>query len=271
MVGVGLHINKDIIDRGKKLKIIATATTGVDHIDIPYAEKKGIKVMSLRGELGVLEKVTATAEVALGLMIALSRHIVPAAESVRKYEWDRESFEGNELSGKTLGLVGLGRLGTHVARYGKALLMDVIGYDPHVDEKKFHELGVKKVSFEELFQQSDVVSLHVNLTEKTEKLVGADALQHMKPSAILVNTSRGQIVDEDAVLKALQNKIIAGYATDVLANEINYHEHFTKDPLVEYAKKHTNCLIVPHIGGMAVEAAWKTRRCMVDKVIKELA
>ncbi len=264
LIGLGLNFHKDVLDKAGKLKVIATATTGLDHIDVEYAKKKGITVLSLRGEDHFLNTISGTAELALGLMIDLVRMTPHAFESVKNGEWNRDAFKGTTLQGKTLGIVGLGRLGTMMARYGKALGMKVLFTDPK-DNSQY-----QRVSFDELLRESDVVSIHVHLFPDTENMFNEKTISRMKNTAVLINTARGKIVDESALLKALESKKIAGYATDVLANELNFGKTSVKDPLVEYSKNHKNCIIVPHIGGMTVDSRIATDIFMAQKLVERL-
>lgn len=267
LVGLGLNINKEVIDRSAKLKVIATATTGLDHIDTTYAESKGIKVLSLRGETEFLDAITGTAELAWALILDLLRLTHPAVQDVKNYHWDREKFRGHNLYGQTLGIVGLGRLGRWIARYGRAFGMKVLAYDPQLKNSDLAQI----VSFSELLKQSDVISVHVHLSEDTKNMFNKDILAQMKPTAYLVNTSRGQIINEADLLSALENKIIAGYATDVLADELSFDNKFKKHPLVEYAQKHNNLIIVPHIGGMTYESRAATDIFIAEKVLKNVS
>ncbi len=265
VIGLGLAFDKEVLEKAKNLKVIATATTGLDHIDFDEVKKKGIQVLSLRGETKFLNTITGTAELAAGLMIALLRHVPQAFESVKKYEWNRDAFRGHNLYGQTLGIVGLGRLGGWMARYGKAFGMKVIFYDPYI---KKSPSGIEKVSFQKLLQQSDVVSIHVHLSKDAEGMFGKNEFARMKKGAVLINTSRGKIVDEEALFAALAKKEIAGYATDVLADELSFGKDFRNHPLVEYAKKTQNLIIVPHIGGMTEESRTATDIFMAEKLRK---
>ncbi len=263
VVGLGLLVNKAVIENGKNLKVIATATTGLDHIDVACAEEKGIKVVSLKNDLEFMKKITGTAELAWGLLIALIRKIPSSLESVKKGEWKREDFKGNTLSGKTLGVLGLGRLGTLVAGYGKAFGMEVLFTDPNVESFP----DVSKVSFEELISKADFLSVHIHLSKETENLISETEFEKMKNGAFLVNTSRGKIVDEVALLKALKEKKIAGYATDVLSDELDFGEQIpSSNPLIQYAKENTNLIIVPHTGGMTHESRILTDIRVVEKL-----
>ncbi|MBU0649364.1 hydroxyacid dehydrogenase [Patescibacteria group bacterium] len=276
VVGLGLLIDKEVINRGKDLKIIASATTGLNHIDVDYAESKGIKVVSLKGEQEFLSKVTSTAELALGLLVCLMRKIVWSFDGVRKDKWAsenfREHFEGHELRGRVMGIVGLGRLGRIMARYAEAFYMEVLAYDPYAEDSVFEEWGVKRVDLPKLLNSSDIVSIHIPLDRETENLIGRKEFEQMKKSAYLVNTSRGEIINENDFLWALENKIITGAAVDVLAGELYFNKQTVKkNKLINYAKTHDDLLIVPHIGGMTVEAAVKTRVFIAEKLKNETA
>lgn len=269
IIGLGLNYDKKIIDAGKKLKIIATASTGTDHVDVEYAKKKGITVLSLKDDREFLDTITGTAELAFLLVLALSRNLLPATRSALSYCWT-EKFRGHNLYQKTLGIMGLGRLGTMVAKYGKAFGMEVIAFDPYQDEKSFSDAGCRKVEFEELLKLSDVISIHVHLNEKTENMIGEKAFDLMKNSVIIVNTSRGKIINENDLLKALTEKKVAGYGTDVLADELSFNDKFDNNALIEYAKKNENVIVTPHIGGVTFESREATDVFIAKKVIKEI-
>jgi len=251
---LGITFTADILKRAKNLKILATPATGTDHIDLVAAKALGITVLSLKHEIPFLRTIPSTAEHTWGLLLALLRHIVPAANDVIGGMWNGKPFAGTELKGKTLGVIGVGRLGTIVAGYGKAFGLDVIG----CDIKKIPKSVCRQVSMDILLRTSDIVSLHVHLTEKTKNLIGGAELKKMKPSAVLLNTSRGGILDQDALLRALKSKTITGYAGDVLAGEMQFGTDCSKHPLVRYAKTHGNVLLTPHIGGRTYEARMKT-------------
>ncbi len=263
LIGLGLRFDREILSASPQLKVIATATTGLDHIDTTYADQRGIKVLSLRGEDAFLDTITSTAELAFGLMVSLMRQIVPASESVKTYVWARERFRGHSLSGRTLGIVGMGRLGRMMSRYGLAFGMKVVATDPAVD---IRGLGANPVDFLTLIKESDVISIHVHLAPETENLFDRGVFRQMKPSAYLINTSRGKIVNEADLLEALRTKKIAGYATDVLAGQLNFDKVFENYPLVEYARTHDNCLIVPHLGGMTFESRKMTDLFITQKL-----
>ena len=271
LVGLGLKVDKQVINNAENLKIIATATTGLDHIDINYAKSKDIEIISLRGENEFLNTITGTAELAFGLIIDLLRLIHSAFESVKNYQWDRESYRGHSLCGKTLGIVGLGRIGKMMAIYGNAFNMKVIACDPNQDIKTFQDLNCKRVDFDDLLKNSNIISIHAHLKEDTENMFNQEAFEKMKQTAYLINTSRGKIVNENDLLNALKNKKIAGYATDVLSGELDFDKNFSNHSLVEYARKNNNLIIVPHIGGMTYESREATDIFIADKIKKFLS
>ena len=264
LVGLGVNFHRKTLERAKTLKVIATATTGLDHIDAAFAEKRGIEVLSLRGENEFLDTITSTGELAFSLMLDLMRGNPWAFEDVKRYRWNRENFRGWSLYGKTIGIVGMGRLGKIVAAGAKGFRMRVLYSDPNVSQERFPKY--RKVSFDELLAHSDVVSIHVHLSPETEKMFNAGTLANMKSSAYLVNTARGELVDEAAVLAALKSGRLAGYGTDVLAGELSFNKGFSDYPLVEYAKQNRNCIILPHTGGMTHDSRIATDLFIANKL-----
>jgi D-3-phosphoglycerate dehydrogenase len=269
VIGLGLNFDKKVIDAGKNLKIIATASTGTDHIDINYAEKRGIKVLSLKNDRNFLDTITGTAELAFLLLLALSRNILPATSSVLNYCWS-EKFRGHNLYKKTLGIVGLGRLGNMMAKYGKAFGMEIIAFDPYLDEKYFLKNKYKKVSLKDLLKKSDVISIHVHLNKETENMFNEKIFKLMPKKPIIINTSRGKIVNERDLLKALKSKKISGYGTDVLADELEFNKKFENNKLIEYARESNNIIITPHVGGVTFESREATDIFIAKKVRNEI-
>ena len=264
IVRLGLQVDRDVMEAGQRLKIIVTATTGLDHIDVECARSRGIAVLSLRDETGFLRTVSATAEHTWALLLALLRYIPLAFASVRAGVWDRDAFRGHELDSKRLGLVGLGRIGRKVARYGLAFDMSVAAYDPYTDEwvgevKQLPDLA-------SLLCCSDVFSLHVPLNEQTTGMIGANELALLPEGAVLVNTSRGDLVEEAALAAALRSEHLAGAALDVMAHE-REERQWAQSPLLAYAREHDNLLITPHIGGATVESMAKTETFMARKLL----
>ena len=198
----------------------------------------------------------------------LMRNLPWGFDAVRQGRWDKEKFYGYELAGKTLGVVGCGRLGTMVARYARVFGMQVIAHDPHVGAAVMKREGAKKVSLDDVFRKADVVSIHVLLTDKTHNLVKRKHFRLMKPTAYYINTARGELNEEAPLLEALNKKRIAGAALDVLADEDPRGGHIKNHPLVRYARTHRNLVIVPHLGGATFESMAKTEDFIAEKVVR---
>lgn len=267
-IGLSLTIDKNFIDKMPNLKIIATQTTGLNHIDVAYAEQKGIKIISLRGYTDFLQTITSTAEHAMTLTLSLLRNIPWAFEHVKSGGWNRLLWRGHELKGKTLGIVGLGRLGKMLAKYGNAFGMKVLASDPYVSSAAMKQYGAKKSDLDNLIKISDIVTLHVLLTDGVYNLIKARHFRMMKPTAYLINTARAELVEKGALFKALKNKWIAGAAVDVLWDETPDGKHLKKDQLWKYAKTNKNLIISPHIGGAAYEAMYATQEFIAGLVVK---
>lgn len=267
IVRFGHRIDRGLIDAGSRLKAIVTAATGVDHIDVEYARSKGIAVLSLRGEYEFLESVSASAEHSWALLLALLRRIPQAFASVRRGDWNRDLFRGHDLCDKRLGIVGLGRVGRKVASYGQAFAMRVAAYDP--EPLRWPE-GVERCdSLAKLCQGRDVLSVHVPLTDETTRLVGRESLQRLAPGAVLINTSRGEVLDEEALLESLVSGQLAGAAVDVVCGEGD-SKLLSESALLAYARSHENLLVTPHIGGATFESMAKTEIFMAEKVARFL-
>lgn len=263
IVRLGHQIDCEILDAAPRLKAIVSATTGLDHIDLDCAAQKGIAVLSLRGETEFLRSIPATAEHTWALLLALVRHIPQAFASVLDGEWDRDRFKGHDLSGKRLGILGLGRIGEKIARYGLAFGMDVAAYDPF--RRDWLPDVSRQSGMEALFKRSEILSIHVPLNDSTVNLVDARLLSLLPAGALLVNTSRGQIVNETALLDALSRGHLGGAALDVI-----WHERrgaLDASPLVRYARTHDNLLITPHIAGATYESMAATEIFMARKLI----
>ena len=264
-IRLAARITADLLGSRPRTRVLAVPTTGLDHIDLDACRERNISVVSLRGETEFLKNVRATAELTLALSLALLRNIPAAYASVLSGEWKRDHFRGHELYERTVGIVGVGRLGTIVAGYFRALGARVLGYDPRPDFP--HDAVERVLSLPELLASCDVVCLMVKYDDSTRHLLGTQEFAGMKPGAILVNTSRGGVVDESAMLAALESGRLAGAALDVLDDE----PHITlQHRVVQYARQHANVLLVPHIGGNTFESFEKTETFLAKKLIAEL-
>ena len=248
VVRLGLRVEPEVLAAGAgRLKVVATPTTGLDHIDLQATGRHGVTVLSLKGERAFLDQVFATAEHSMALLLSLARHIPAAFASVQQGEWRRDLYRGSELNRKSIGIVGCGRLGSMVAGYARAFGMQVLVYDPYQTRLP---KGIERLdSLDELLRRSQVISLHVPLNDETRGMIAAGQFAAMPPGAILINTARGAVIDEDALLAALQSGRLAGAALDVLAQEPPH-----ASALVEFARQHPNrLLLTPHIGGATRE------------------
>ena len=203
-------VTSEIIDAAKKLKVIGRAGSGLDNVDKAAATKRGIVVMNTPGGNTI-----TTAEHTIALIVALARQVPQATASMKEGKWEKKKFMGVELFGKTLGIVGLGNIGSHVAKVAQGMGMDILAYDPYLSEEKAKSLGVKVVKLEELFKKADIITLHIPLTDETRNLIGTKSIATMKKGVRIINASRGGVVDEDALCKALQSGKVAAAALDV--------------------------------------------------------
>lgn len=243
IVRIETHLDRELLMRAKRLKLIGSATTGLDHIDTDFARKAGIRILNLHGTHTI-----PTAEHTVALMLSLSRRIPWAHASMSSGRWDRYRFIGIELHGRTLGIVGLGRIGKAVARYANAFGMKVLYYDPYVGSSAL----ARKVTLRKLLEESDVVSVHAMLTRSDRNIISARQMRFMKRGALLINTARGMIVNEHDLVKALAEGTIAGAALDVFSEEPLADRN---NLVVAYARTHQNLIITPHIGASTREAA----------------
>ena len=198
MIRSGTYVTKEVITAGSQLKIIGRAGVGVDNIDIPSATRQGIVVVnSPEGNT------IAAAEHTLAMMLSLSRHIPQANQSIKEHRWDRKSFIGAEVYKKTLGIIGLGKIGSHVANIAKSMGMKLLAYDPFISNERADQLGCVLVELELLFSESDYITLHIPKTPETAHIINKKALSKMKSTARIINCARGGIIDEDALAEAI--------------------------------------------------------------------
>jgi len=264
IVRLAHQIDKEVLEAGSRLKAVVSATTGLDHIDTAFASLRNIEVLSLRGEYDFLRTIHATAEHTWGLLLALLRHIPQAFDSVCRGGWNRDAFKGHELSGKRLGILGLGRLGRRIAHYGVAFDMKVSAYDPNAQE---WVKGVERAaSVHELLAVSDVVSIHVPLDERTTGMIGEREFSVLRRHVVVINTSRGEVIDANALLSALRDGRIAGAALDVVPGERKPDKSDAEQGLLDYARSSGNLLITPHIAGATYESMAKTEVFMARKL-----
>jgi D-3-phosphoglycerate dehydrogenase len=256
-------LTADILAKASRCKIIICPATGLDHIDLQACAASGIIVLSLKGHINFLKNIRATAEHTVALSLSLLRHIPTAVGDTKLKKWNRNPYKGQELYEKSIGILGVGRLGSITANYFKSFGATLFGYDI----KEFDESVCQRLkTMNELFRTCDLVSVHVNLTADTHHLIGRKQLECMKPGSWFINTSRGQIVDSEALIHALKSGRLAGAAVDVIENEFQP----STDRLLEYAAEHTNLIVTPHIGGNTYESFLKTEMFMVEQLKNHL-
>ena len=250
-------VTADVLNAGTRLRVVGRAGTGVDNIDLDAATRRGILVVNAPASNSI-----AVAELTIGLLLALARSIPQARASLAAGRWERGKFMGAEVRGKTLGLLGLGRIGAEVARRASALEMTILAYDPFISEERAAQLGVQPVTLEELLRESDAISLHVPLLDSTRNLLNAERLGQMRRGAWLINCARGGIIDEEALFEALESGQIGGAALDVWAKEPP-----TGSPLLG----HPRVIALPHLGASTEEAQALTAADVAEGVVDALA
>ncbi len=248
------RVTNEVIDAGKQLKVIARAGAGLDNIDVKAAEARGIKVLNTPGAPTV-----AVAELVLAHMLAWARHLPPADSGMKAGRWEKSQLMGSELRGKTLGIVGTGRIGRAIGYRAKAFSMNLLAYDTGQSPEFAEQTGAKYVELDTLLRESDFVTLHVPLVPGTKHMIGKRELELMKPTAVLINTSRGGVVDEEALVEALRARKIAGACLDVYEREPPRDSPLLKLP---------NVVLTPHLGASTREAQ-RDAAIIIAQKIKE--
>jgi phosphoglycerate dehydrogenase-like enzyme len=244
-----VFISRQLLDEARQLKVICTASTGTNHIDKAYAAERGLPILALTEEREVINRISSTAELAFALTMAGLRHVVRGHNAVLTGEWDYTRYIGRQMNCLTIGVIGYGRLGSLYASYCKAFGARVMVFDPY---KRVVQDGLEQVAdLGTLLAAADVVALHVHVTDETTKMINRRRLEQMKQDVLLVNTSRGDVVDEQDLVAFLEANPQAKVATDVLADEVRNR---LASPLLQHAQRTSQVIITPHIGGMTREA-----------------
>jgi D-3-phosphoglycerate dehydrogenase len=251
------QVTKPLIEAAPRLRWIARAGAGLDNIDVAAARERGIGVLNVPGANAV-----AVAELTFGLLLALLRHLPAAHASVARGEWEKSRFMGRELRGKTLGIVGLGKIGRAVAQRARAFEMTCVGSDPAIPASEIRSLGVEPLPFETVLSRAEILTLHVPLVPETRGMIGAAELARLPQGAILVNAARGGLVDERALADALERGAIAGAALDVFE---------TEPPKDSPLLGHPRVLATPHIGAATVEAQEAVGEEIVKLLLSRMA
>ena len=255
-------ITEEVLDAAKNLKVIGVCSVGLNHINMDCAKAKGIQVFNAPGL-----NANAVAELTLSKMLDMSRHTMPANVDVKvNHQWDKYKFVGRELRGRTLGILGFGRIGQLVAGLAHAFKMNIVAYDPFLPDEKFGENNATKMeTIEDLLKVADYVTIHMPLLPTTKNLINAKSIATMKPDCIVLNMARGGIVNEQDMYEALKAGKIGGYATDVMVDELSEGADFNS-PLFEC----DNFIVSPHLGAQTVDASRDIGAHIIAKVKEAL-
>ncbi len=248
---------REIIEAGSKLKIIGRAGMGLDNIDLDAAKEKGIEVLNTPGQNSL-----SVAELVVGMILSLNRHIVRGTKGISEGKWEKKQLKGIELTDKTLGIVGFGNIGKHLANLVRGFNAKVKVFDVYeIDQNTKKEYNIEQVSFEEILKESDIISLHIPHNEKTHHIISDTEFEKMKDNSLLINCARGGVVNEKALLKALKENMIAGAGLDVYEDEPAqadfYKELFNLD----------NVVGTPHVGATTKEAQQRVGINMVERIV----
>ncbi len=252
MVRSQTKVTADIIEAGKKLQVIARAGVGIDNVDVEAATRCGVLVVN-----APTGNTVSAAEHAMALILAAARNVPQANVSLKSGEWRRNEFMGTELRGKTLGIIGLGNVGSEVAKRAQGFEMKLLGNDPLVSEEYARKIQVELVDLNRLLKESDFITLHLPLNDKTRKIIGTKELELVKPTARIMNCARGGLIDEEALVKAIKEKRVAGAAIDVFENEpVTESILFNED----------NIIVTPHLGASTTEAQILAARDVAEQI-----
>ena len=250
--------------QGTSIKLINTCSTGMNHIDVKYCNDNDIKLLSLTKDYDLIKQLPSTSELAFGLMMSLIRHIPQSKQHVSEYNWDYTKFVGREVKSLTVGIVGYGRLGKMMHDYCKAFGADVKVYDPYIRQDIDDAFLLNTYcELSDMFEQCDVISLHVHVTPETTYMINKKLLGYSKKSPYIINTSRGEIVNEQDIIEALENKVISGYGADVVENEFG---DLKSSPIIQAMNQGENIIVTPHTGGMTIEGQTRAYKWAVNKL-----
>lgn len=262
---LGYRVEGTEAPQAVRCRVLGVPTTGLDHVDLDWCDNASITVVSLRGEVEFLRTVRGTAEHTLALMLAVLRRLVPAQESVRAGSWQRDEFRGQEIAGATVGVLGVGRIGKMVADIVAGMGAKVLGFDTQPGWE--HPSVIPVQSIEDLCLQADVLTIHVPYQRGEPPVVGRKELELLRPGAVVVNTSRGGVIDEAALVDAIVNTPLGGVGLDVLQGEPN----IAGNALRHLAATRDNVIITPHIGGNTLQSRSRAEAFIADRVLDVLA
>jgi D-3-phosphoglycerate dehydrogenase len=249
-------VTRDVFDAGANLEVVGRAGVGVDNIDLEAARAAGVAVVN-----SPTATTDAVAELAIALMLALARNLTRADATMKAGQWEKKNLQGMELGGKTLGVIGMGRIGTRVAQMAEAFGMRVLGCDPFIRDEDIRARGAVPQCLEDTFAHADIITIHVPMLPETRGLIDEQAIAHMKPGVVLISTARGGIVDEAALLKGLESGQVAKAALDVFEQE---------PPGLTNLVAHPNLIATPHIGAQTAEAQERAACYIAEEMINAL-
>jgi D-3-phosphoglycerate dehydrogenase len=247
------QISKELLEKARNLQVIVSMTSGFDHIDLPSCQKWGITVMHTPWAHR-----ESAAQLTWSMVMALATQVVPAHVQIQNHQWARDPLTGFEVSGRTYGVIGLGRIGTRVAEIAKAFGLKVVAFDPHQDRETFESRGIERLGLEEVFHQADIISLHVPKTAQTQNLIHRHILSDLPKPVVLINTCRGSVISEELLCEALEKKWLVSAAQDVFDTE--------PLPLESALRKAPRLLMTPHIGSNTEEALEKASQMAAEKL-----
>jgi D-3-phosphoglycerate dehydrogenase len=251
-------IDKELLE-GTKVNLINSCSTGLNHIDLEYCKKNNIEIQCHKNDYELINQLPSTSELAFGLMLSLLRKIPHSQKHVSKYNWDYTQFMGRQVKDLNIGIIGYGRLGRMMYNYCKAFGANVYVHDPYVSSS----LLLKSTDLEEMFNKCDVISLHVHVTNETKYMINKDLFGYINKDCYIINTSRGEIVNELDIAVGLKTGKITGYATDVVEDEF---DDLTKSPIIDAMNTGENVIITPHVGGMTIEGQTKAYKWSINKL-----
>jgi D-3-phosphoglycerate dehydrogenase len=262
IVRLGGQVTSDVLNKFPKLKFVISATTGHNHLNQTEISNRGVKLISLRGHDEFLRGISSTAEFTWALLLNLLRKIPASITHVEDGNWNRDLFKGFQLSNKRIGIIGLGRIGSLVARYAQAFSMDVAYYDPYV----FNPLYSRCSKLEDLVSSVDILSIHIHPDPSNHNLISEKIISLLKDGAYIINTARGEVWDEHAVVRGVLSGKIRGVGADVVTNETTDKR---QSPIWQM-RKHPNILLTPHLGGASFDAMWACEEYTQTLVLNEL-
>ena len=247
-------IDKELLEN-TSIKTINSCSTGLNHIDLGYCKENNIEIQCHKNDYELINQLPSTSELAFGLMLSLLRNIPKCNNHVSKYHWDYTKFMGRQVQDLKVGIIGYGRLGKMMEKYCKAFGAKTFIYDPYIN--------ILQTPLKQIFQECDVISLHVHITDETKYMINKDLFSSIKKDCYIINTSRGEIVNENDIVEGLKLGIITGYGTDVIENEF---DNLTKSPIINAMNSGENIIITPHIGGMTIEGQTKAYKHSINKL-----